>query len=129
MLRDPAGERQARTLVTVNVEGVDPRDVKWEVDFPAYRVYFWHQPPAPPGVAQEQVMFHCTEYRLSDVVDVAEVLDWVRVTVRGDHTYTLYVEQRDADGLGLVRLMGEDPTAGAGAQSQVELRAGETADG
>ena len=49
------------------VEGVDPRDTQWEVDWPVYRVYFWHQPPAPPGVAQEQVMWHCDEYRLSEV--------------------------------------------------------------
>jgi len=74
-------------------------------------------------------MHHCTEYRLGDVVDLAEVLDWVRVTARSDQTYTLYVEHRDAEGLGLVRLMGEDPTSGVGAQSHVEVRAGDKADG
>ena len=30
----------------VFTEGVDPRDIKWEVDQPVYRVYFWYQPPA-----------------------------------------------------------------------------------
>jgi hypothetical protein len=38
------------------------------------RGYFWHRPDAPPGVAQRQVMWHCDEYRLSDAVDVEEVL-------------------------------------------------------
>ena len=26
---------------------IDPRDTEWEVEGPVYRVYFWHQPPAP----------------------------------------------------------------------------------
>jgi hypothetical protein len=94
----------------VNIEIVDPRDTEWEGDHPVYRVYLWHQPAAPPGVAQEMMMFHCTEYRLSEVADLAEVLDWVRETVRADQTFTLYVEHRDAGRPGLIQLMGDDPT-------------------
>ena len=93
------------------IEGVDPRDTRWEVDWPVYRVYFWHQPPAPPGVAQEQVMWHCDEYRLSEATDVEEVLDWARSSARPDQTFTLYVEHRDAHGSGLVRLLGVDPNS------------------
>lgn len=111
------------------IEGVDPRDAEWEVESPVYRVYLWHQPPAPPGVAQEQVMFHCTEYRLSEVIDVAEVLDWVRVTARPDQTYTLYVEHRHANSLGLIRLMGEDPTEADGVELHIEIRVPDEADG
>jgi hypothetical protein len=97
----------------VFVDGVDPRDIEWEVDQPAYRVYFWHQPAAPPGVARELVMFHSDEYRLSDVVDVGEVLAWARDRGRADQTFTLYVEHRDGDRLGLIQLMGTDPTRAA----------------
>jgi hypothetical protein len=91
------------------VDGVDPRDTRWEVDWPVYRVYFWHQPPAPAGVAQEHVMWHCDEYRLTDVTDVEEVLDWARNHARSDQTFVIYVEQRDGQRSGLVRLFGVDP--------------------
>lgn len=62
------------------IDGVDPRDTEWELDRPVYRVYFWHQPEAPPGVAQQHVVWHCDEYRLRDAVYVEEVLDWARTT-------------------------------------------------
>ena len=58
------------------IEGVDPRDTQWEVDCPVYRVYLWHQPPAPLGVSQGQMGWHCDEYRLSEATGVKEVLDW-----------------------------------------------------
>lgn len=66
------------------IEGVDPRDTEWEVDRPVYRVYFWHQPPAPPGVAHEHVMWHCDEYRLSEATDFEDVLGWARSKARPD---------------------------------------------
>lgn len=93
------------------VTGVDPRDTQWEVDCPVYRVYFWHQPPAPAGVRQEIVMWHCDEYRLTDVADVEEVLDWARREARSDQTFVIYVEQSDAQRSGLVRLWGVDPNS------------------
>ncbi|WP_322919197.1 hypothetical protein [Nocardioides renjunii] len=95
------------------VEGVDPRDTQWEVDWPVYCVYFWHQPPAPAGVAQEHAMWQCDEYRVSDVADVEEVLDWARNKARSDQTFVIYVEQRDAHRRGLVRLFGVDPDSAA----------------
>jgi hypothetical protein len=94
----------------VIVEGVDPRDTEWEVEGPVYRIYFWHQPLAPEGVAQEDVMFHSDEYRLRGAVDVGEVLDWARATAMPDQSFTLYVEHRHGDSPGLIQLMGVDPT-------------------
>jgi hypothetical protein len=93
----------------VIIESVDPRDIEWEVNQPVYRVYFWHQPAAPPGVAQEVVMFHIDEFRLIDAVDVGEVLAWAQGECRADQTFTLYVEHRHADRLSLIHLMGIDP--------------------
>jgi len=55
-------------------------------------------------------MYHCDEYRLSDAADVGEVLDWARTTARPEQTFTLYVEHQDADGPGLIKLIGIDPT-------------------
>jgi hypothetical protein len=94
----------------VIVHSIDPRDTEWEVEGPVYRVYFWHQPLAPDGVAQEHGMFHSAEYRLSGAVDVSEALDWARTTARPDQTFTLYVEHRHGDSPGLIHLMGVDPT-------------------
>ena len=84
-----------------------------EADWPIYRVYFWNQPPAPDGVGHEHAMRHCDEYRLSDVADVEEVLDWARHQARSDQTFVVYVEQRDAQRRGLVRLFGVDPNSAA----------------
>lgn len=93
----------------VKIQGVDPRDIEWEVDRPVYRVYFWHRPPAPPGVAPEHAGWHCDEHRLNDVADVIEVIDWARGRSRSDQTFVIYVEQRDGNRSGLVRLLGADP--------------------
>ncbi len=97
----------------VIVDGVDPRDTQWEVDSPVYRVYFWHQPPAPAGVAQEVAQEHagwyCDEYRLSDVADVEEVIDGARKKAQSDQSFVIYVEQRDGQRSGLARLLGVDP--------------------
>lgn len=92
------------------IEGIDPRDTEWEIDDPVYRVYFWQQPIALPGMSQEDVMYLCDEHRLSGAADVGEVLDWARSAARPDQTFTLYVEHRDAGRPGLLRLMGVDPT-------------------
>ena len=95
----------------MDIQRIDPRDTRWESSSPVYRVYFWHQPVAPDGVRQEDVMFHCDERRVSGAQDVVEVLDWARSTARSDQTFTLYVEHREGGRLGLIRLMGVDPTA------------------
>jgi hypothetical protein len=94
----------------VNIEGVDPRDIEWEVDQPVYRVYFWHQPPAPPDIPQQQMGYHCAEHRLQGAVDVHEVIDWAAATARPDQTFTLYVEHLQDGRPGLLHLAGRDPT-------------------
>jgi hypothetical protein len=94
----------------VIIELVDPRGVTWEVEQPVYRVYFWHQPPAPPDNGQDQIGYHCDEYRLSEAADVHEVIEWARNSARSDQTFVLHLEYRDSGGLGLIRLAGADPT-------------------
>lgn len=91
------------------IRGVDPRDVQWEVERPAYRVYFWHQPPAPPGVPQEQMGWHCDEHRLSEVSDVEAVVAWARTTARPDQTFVVFVEHEEDGRTGLLRVLGADP--------------------
>ena len=94
------------------IEGVDPRDIEWEVDQPVYRVYFWHQPPAPPGIPQQHMGYHCDEYRLRDATDVHEVLAWAERTAPPEQTFTLYVEHLHENSPGLIHLAGVDPTVG-----------------
>ena len=96
----------------MQTEGVDPRDTEWECDEPVYRVYFWHQPAPPPGIAAEQMGWHCDEHRLTGAADVHEVIEWAdRRLPEGDH-YVLYVEQSDRGMPGLVRLAGVEPARG-----------------
>lgn len=86
-------------MVIVDVAPVDPRDQSWEVDEPAYRVYF----ASRSGAVTD-------EYELTGA-DVSEVLAWAEEN-RGSRTYILYVCVRSPNGLGLIRLEGSDPNAG-----------------
>jgi len=57
------------------VHGVDPRDTRWEVLHPAYRVYFWQQPhPENP-----HSIWISDEWEIGDA-DVDEVLNWLGTT-------------------------------------------------
>jgi hypothetical protein len=79
----------------VNVTGIDPRDERWGVDTPAYRVYF------------HDARGTSDEYELTGA-DVTEVLAWAETERRG-RTYVAYVCTTGRDGLGLIRLAGADP--------------------
>lgn len=82
-----------------------------EVWKPVYLVYFWHQPPAPPGVLQQRMGFVCDEHRVTGAEDVHEVLRWALDTARSEQTFTLYADLNTPErGPGLIRLAGIDPT-------------------
>jgi hypothetical protein len=89
----------------MQVRKVDPRDTRWEVDQPAYRVYFWRRLGDDPysGWASE-------EWQVEDA-DVQEVLSWAGKG-RARRSYTLYVCCTCETEPGLIRLAGIDPTAG-----------------
>jgi len=77
----------------VRANPVDPRDTRWEVDHPSYRVHFWQ-----PGVTDEWEL---------DGADVDEVLRWAAGNANGRH-YVVYARVSDAEGPGLIRLLGSD---------------------
>lgn len=87
----------------MKVHPVDPRDTRWEVSHPAYRVYFWEQyRPHEPGsgwVSDEW-----------EIEDVDEVVDWARDNARGRRlaVYARVVNGQSGEP-GLVRLLGADP--------------------
>jgi len=87
-------------VTTLEVRSVDPRDQRWEAWQPAYRVYF--RRPERGGYASR-------EFELSGG-DVLEVLSWADRNAAEGETYTLHVTASTADGLGLIRLAGDDPT-------------------
>ena len=55
--------------MTLKAQLVDPRDQSWEIDRPAYRVYFWH----PQGTEQDS-MWASEEWELTDVNDVSAAI-------------------------------------------------------
>jgi len=96
----------------VDVRPVDPRDTTWEVDEPAYRVYFWRPVPQPIGLP---IGFASEEFEVTGA-DAQEVIAWAEVTAGSDRTYTVYALVRCLAGeLGLVRLAGADPLRRRGA--------------
>ena len=85
---------------------VDPRDQRREVPKPIYRVYFWEcQTPERTDSG-----WTCDEWRLEDT-DIDEVLQWAQAKA-ASRRFVVYVEVTGGqpDGLGLVRLLGTDPT-------------------
>ena len=89
----------------------DPRDTRWEVDTPIYRVYFWHRPAAEPGQGREIPMWSSDEWRLTDAADVHEALAWANGPEGRGRVFELYVEALHSDGLGLLRLAGSTSDA------------------
>lgn len=79
---------------------VDPRDCRWEVWSPSYRVYFW----LAIGDA-----FSSREFHISNA-DVTTVLAWADLHAKDDETYTVFAVVDRGNDLGLVRLAGRDPT-------------------
>ena len=87
----------------MQVKGVDPRDQKWERDSPTYRVYFWER----TGTS-DLSGWRSDEWELS-AADVDEVLSWADEHADG-RLVNVWLVHNDAHGLGLIRLMGRDPT-------------------
>jgi hypothetical protein len=82
---------------------VDPRISRWEVDQPAYHVYFWQLSSNVPDA-----MWASDEWRLTEA-DVHEVLAWAEERARGRRV-TVWVEVVSDGKTGLVRISGWEPT-------------------
>jgi hypothetical protein len=81
---------------------VDPRDTRWEVSSPTYRVYFWRRVGGG---------YHSEEFQLSGASDIRDVLAWAEERAEG-RTFTVYALVNALGELGLVQLADVDPTAG-----------------
>jgi hypothetical protein len=85
----------------MDVRPVDPRDVRWEVDSPVCRVYFWTGP----------TRHRAEEFELTGAEDVHEVLAWADENAPPDSTYTMYLVVEAGGEKGLLHLAGIDPTS------------------
>ena len=90
----------------MKAQPVDPRNERWEVSRPVYRVYFWER--TDPERADSG--WSSDEWRLEDA-DVDEVLEWAHARA-ADRRFVAYAEiiLSQPDDLGLIRLFGTDPT-------------------
>lgn len=89
----------------MHAQPVDPRAIEWEVDRPAYRVYFWRLIAGGPDAA-----WASEEWQL-ECADVHEALAWAEQD-EAHRAYTLYACCTSEGRPGLIRLSGEDPTSG-----------------
>jgi len=94
-------DRRATMLLMpeLNARPVDPRDTRWEVWSPAYRIFLW---------SRSNEAWASREFEIG-AADVDDVLDWIREQSDAE-MFTLYATVDRGDDLGLVRLAGTDPT-------------------
>jgi hypothetical protein len=83
---------------------IDPRDSRWEVDRPAYRIHFWRK-----QAGHIESGWSSDEWEIDDA-DIDAVLRWTDQQADG-RVFTLYAIVTDHDGVGLIRLLGHDPTS------------------
>jgi hypothetical protein len=90
---------QPGRVAAMEVRHVDPRDTRWEEDYPTYRVYFF---TVPGGVSEE--------YEIRHAPDVRTVIGWADEQAAG-RTYILYalVSSDRPAASGLLTLTGYDP--------------------
>lgn len=81
----------------MDVQPVDPRDIKLEWDGATYRVYFWSRDGG-----------RCEEHELSGVRDVHEVIAWAESNTR-DRVAEIFVRHDHPPQHGLIRLAGGRP--------------------
>ena len=84
----------------LQAQPVDPRDASWELWDPRFRVYFWR------SLGQG---WRSREFELSGG-DVVAALAWAAEHAQDLESYTVHCIVESADGTGLVRLTGDDPT-------------------
>jgi hypothetical protein len=85
----------------LSVRPIDPRDQRWEVSVPTFRVNFWRR---------SGETWSSREFELTGG-DVDLVSEWARERTNSGEAFVLYCCVESADGLGLVRLLGHEPAS------------------
>jgi hypothetical protein len=89
----------------MEVSLIDPRDTKWEVTYPTYRVTFWLQQRRNQHASE----WASEEWSIKDA-DIDQVLAWAQDKAQ-TRPFIIYAYIAASDGPGLIRLFGTDPTA------------------
>jgi hypothetical protein len=90
-------------MPNLDARPADPRDARWELWNPGYRVYFWRR----AGDAYASREFDVAP------AEVDEVLAWIDEHRLDGETVALFAVVDRGDGLGIIRLAGVDPTRSA----------------
>ena len=80
---------------------IDPRDQRWEVWNPPYRVCFWRSVGADAWSARALEITG---------IDIDSVLRWAEQEAAESERYQVFAVVDRAGELGVVRLLGDDPT-------------------
>lgn len=94
----------------MEITAVDPRDTQWEQPDPAFRVYFWDRSPAPAEVDGSNVLTRSEEWRVAGAKDVHQVSAWATGPAGRGRPFELFVEARNGESPGLIRLAGTGMT-------------------
>jgi hypothetical protein len=90
----------------MRVVGVDERTTRWEIELPAYRVYFFDNPHG------SRASWTTYTYELTEAHNVHQVIAWADANAHG-HLYCVYavVPQSNDGDVGLLQLTGADPNS------------------
>jgi hypothetical protein len=83
-------DRPGGTTYGVKAHSVDPRDIRWEDDNPAFRVTIWKPQPAPLDAELVFVGHESREYEVLDAY-VQEVVAWATGQAEATETSTIHV--------------------------------------
>lgn len=90
-------------MAETKARSIDPRDSRWEVWNPRFRVFFWTR--RGDGWASREFEVEAD--------DIDAVRHWIDEQRRDAETFTLFAVIDRGDVRGLVRLFGTDPTRSA----------------
>jgi hypothetical protein len=88
-------------MADLEARSLDPRDTRWEVWDPAYRVFFWSRAVGGGWASREFEVTGAT---------VEDAHSWATANARPDETITLFAVVAREGETGVVRLLGDDPT-------------------
>ena len=92
-------------MADLDAHPVDPRDARWEIWDPAYRVCFWRQMGGGAWGSRE--------FQVS-ANDVTEAIEWADLNANEGETYTLFAVVDHGNDRGVVHLAGHAPTRNEG---------------
>lgn len=91
----------------MNIRPIDPRDIQWQIDDPAYRVTFWSERESTSGTPA----WAASEFEVTGPgLEAEDVISWAREHGKdAAHTVVYALVDRRDGRPGLIRLTGREP--------------------